>query len=122
MNIRGIKDGIMNYVRQINQEDRVTRERNLRPTFDFEGWLAVLENSAVEVANVETQPAERIEAPVPVHERSIEWTGRVMGPGPNDSSANVNTTLPVEWVELDLNWNSNDWDNWGMIDWDTMVE
>lgn len=32
----------MNYVRQGNQRIRETRETNLKATFDFEEWLALL--------------------------------------------------------------------------------
>lgn len=45
MKIAEVKDGVMNYVRQISQEDRRARETSLESTFDFDGWLLVLENS-----------------------------------------------------------------------------
>lgn len=46
MDIQGIKDGIMNYVRQIDPNDRDARDANLKPDFDFEGWLSALQSSA----------------------------------------------------------------------------
>ncbi|KAH8175169.1 fungal specific transcription factor domain-containing protein [Sarocladium implicatum] len=46
MDIQSIKDGIMNYVRQIGPNDRDARDANLKPDFDFEGWLYALQSSA----------------------------------------------------------------------------
>lgn len=44
-NLKEIKDGVMNFARQISAEDRKARDINLRPTFDFEGWLNALDHS-----------------------------------------------------------------------------
>lgn len=48
MNIKLIKDGIMNYVRQISQKDRELRTYSLRGDFDFEAWVAIVEKSVEE--------------------------------------------------------------------------
>lgn len=54
MNVKEIKDGIMNFVRQIGSNDRRARDVNLKPTFDFEGWLDALEESAATGARRES--------------------------------------------------------------------
>lgn len=56
MNIKEIKDGIMNFVRQIGLHDRRARDVNLKPTFDFEGWLDALEDSASQGNRSESRP------------------------------------------------------------------
>ncbi|KAH7026726.1 uncharacterized protein B0I36DRAFT_366253 [Microdochium trichocladiopsis] len=48
MRVQEIKDGIMNYVRQISPGDRAARDVHLKPRFDFDGWLSVLETSTGE--------------------------------------------------------------------------
>ncbi|CAH0018714.1 unnamed protein product [Clonostachys rhizophaga] len=45
MNVKEIKDGIMNFVRQISLKDRQTRDVNLKPTFDFDGWVSAMQSS-----------------------------------------------------------------------------
>ncbi|EXJ85988.1 hypothetical protein A1O1_06357 [Capronia coronata CBS 617.96] len=46
MNIQEVKDGVMNYLRQISPKDRSSRLMNLKPTFDFEGWLLAIESQS----------------------------------------------------------------------------
>lgn len=45
MPIKDIKDGIVNYLRQISPNDRAARDANLKSTFDFESWITALESS-----------------------------------------------------------------------------
>ncbi|KAH8646242.1 fungal-specific transcription factor domain-containing protein [Xylariales sp. PMI_506] len=70
MKVKEIKDGIMNYVRQISQQDRETRDVNLRETFDFPGWLAVLERSVSE--DVSNTPVTQLSTLEPPHMVSNE--------------------------------------------------
>ncbi len=52
MNIRGIADGIMGSTRQMTQQDRAAaRATSLKESFDFAGWLSVVEGSAVPTAS-----------------------------------------------------------------------
>ena len=44
----------MNFVRQISSSDRRARDVSLKRTFDFEGWLAMLETSASESGGRDT--------------------------------------------------------------------
>lgn len=53
MNVKEIKDGIMNFVRQMGSSDRRARDINLKPIFDFDGWIDALEGSA---STSSTQP------------------------------------------------------------------
>ncbi|RDW69290.1 hypothetical protein BP6252_08310 [Coleophoma cylindrospora] len=49
MNITEIKDGIMNYVRQMNRDECSSQDTpDLDCKFDFDSWIAILENSGVE--------------------------------------------------------------------------
>ena len=73
MNIKEIKDGVMNFVRQVSTEDRDTRVADPGSTFDFEGWLNTLERS---ITSADRALGHNVQAPlVGPQERSV-------GPGP----------------------------------------
>lgn len=55
MNVKEIKDGIMNFVRQISLKDRQTRDVNLKPTFDFDGWVSAMQSSVNQEQGVELE-------------------------------------------------------------------
>uniref|UniRef100_A0A8H7MYH6 Transcription factor domain-containing protein n=2 Tax=Bionectria ochroleuca TaxID=29856 RepID=A0A8H7MYH6_BIOOC len=55
MNVKEIKDGIMNFVRQISLKDRQTRDVNLKPTFDFDGWVSAMQSSVNQEQGMELE-------------------------------------------------------------------
>ncbi|VUC30974.1 unnamed protein product [Clonostachys rosea] len=55
MDVKEIKDGIMNFVRQISLKDRQTRDVNLKPTFDFDGWISAMESSVSQDQGMELE-------------------------------------------------------------------
>lgn len=46
MNIQDVKDGVMNFLRQLSPQDRSSRRLNLKPMFDFEGWISAIESDS----------------------------------------------------------------------------
>jgi hypothetical protein len=114
MDIQRIKDGIMNYVRQIGPSDRDARDANLKPDFDFEGWLSALQSSAAEgstdsleepdhqdgdgvssAGNVATSPVAPAMAPSAWHEYDQAFFDNLTGGFHNLDS--VATTSLSDW-------------------------
>lgn len=65
LNIREIKDGVMNFLRELSLIDRDAWDANVKPVFDFDSWLSVLEHS------VDQTPAERTETGTEPAERHV---------------------------------------------------
>jgi hypothetical protein len=76
MNIKEIKDGIMNFVRQMGSSDRRARDINLKPVFDFDGWIDALETSAS--ANSTQAPREQLP------HNMLDATEFLLGPADHD--------------------------------------
>ncbi|OKL60162.1 hypothetical protein UA08_04900 [Talaromyces atroroseus] len=80
MNIADIKDGIMNYLRQLNPTDRTSRRTNLKPTFDFEGWLKTVESGTIR------SDSQHRNGLSPESSRQSSYRDVNQGPSPVDSS------------------------------------
>ncbi|EXJ92515.1 hypothetical protein A1O3_01067 [Capronia epimyces CBS 606.96] len=89
MNIQEVRDGVMNYLRQIGPKDRSSRLLNLKPTFDFEGWLVAIESDSTrnslqpqeEPRPEQSRPVTNVEnaiAPVAADTTSITVSGSRM--------------------------------------------
>lgn len=87
MNIKEIKDGVMNFVRQVSVEDRDTRASNCGPMFDFEGWLNTLEHS---IRSADRGSGHNVPVPLlGVHERP-PMPGLTHGSNPWDVASIMN--------------------------------
>lgn len=53
MNTRDVKDGVMNFLRELSLDDRRAWAVNLKPAFNFDSWLSALESSAEQDSNPE---------------------------------------------------------------------
>jgi hypothetical protein len=103
MNIEVIKDGIMNYVRQISQGDRVSQGNNLKPTFDFETWLTVVESS---IEQTKSNPSTQLAANgVSVDARGNDW-----------SSMNEKDLIGFNQVSGNMAYQET-WDTWAYEEW-----
>lgn len=116
MNIREVKDGVMNYVRQIGQQDRATRQLNFGPTFDFEGWLLVIENSINEnprdglSSQYHRLEVESTNQPTYIDAHGLQNLGAVGGFDDMDS-------LVINWQDKGTSWIEG-WNDWAMDGWD----
>jgi len=57
-NIQDVKDGVMNYLRQLSPNDRASSRLNLKPEFDFHGWLSAIESRLIESSPIIHEPSE----------------------------------------------------------------
>lgn len=115
MNIREVKDGVMNYVRQIGQQDRATRQLNFKPTFDFEGWLSVIEHSISDNPRnglghySQRLEGESTDAPTYIDVDGLQNLGAVGGFDDIDSLAIYWQDKGPSWME---GWNGCIMDGW----------
>jgi hypothetical protein len=82
--------------------------------------LAVLENSIEE--DVPRDSPEEVHWPIErANDGEASGTMMNMNDIPNGGDVELYSSMPLRAAELDLTWNSNEWDNWGMYDWDTLT-
>ncbi|KAL3427200.1 transcriptional regulatory protein PB1A11.04c 1 [Phlyctema vagabunda] len=123
MNVSEIKDGIMNYIRQMNRDDTTSHESaDIDSKFDFEAWLAILENAGVESA----QPPEIVHSGIAQLLNAAEAFRREdtdMAKQSNSDSLNTkpSTIAPLADIRnlgnepmFDNGW----WESWDIGDWD----
>lgn len=103
-----IKDGIMNYVRQISQQDRSSRENNLKPTFDFEAWLSVLESSIEQTKSTPGRQSTTDEVSVG---RNGNQQANINSRITMDFENNFTDVIPLQDISLGR------WDTWAFEDW-----
>ncbi|OJJ45197.1 hypothetical protein ASPZODRAFT_547599 [Penicilliopsis zonata CBS 506.65] len=108
VDLHRVTDGIMNYVREISQQDRETRQVHLGRQFDFDEWVSVLERSVDQTLVSETQPElstpETHSFAVSDLLESENAHGELL-PWPNHLNELASAVTQVDWM-------SDNWDTW----------